>query len=237
MAKYPRNCCPACGHPVGASRYYWHAWIWARWNCKSCGALLRFDSDRRWLFAVFILLWKILFLGVMVFCIWSGFPLWTYFVWGIPWVSVVVFFYFRIDRVILAESLQSAPHGVMFKISIAALAFALFTSLGFLTYVLWQNSEWKQQVYALAAYEGGERASHDYQAGKLRLFVIVGERRDDKYSGTNDGPFEIWYPQYFPDSYPFRYPTEVMVSFYNEDMRLRHEQAEKLPASTNVVKP
>jgi hypothetical protein len=122
------------------------------------------------------------------------------------------------------------------KIVIAVLVAALFTSLGFLVHALWQNSQRKQQVYGLAGYEGGTRALHDYHAGKLRLFVIAGERSDDKYSGTNDGPFEILYPQYFPEYYTFRYPTEMMVTFYNDKMRYMHDHPEKFLTTTNITK-
>jgi hypothetical protein len=119
------------------------------------------------------------------------------------------------------------------KIYNVVLIIALFTSLGFLVHALWQNLQWKMQVETLAGYEGATRARHDFQAGRLRLFMIVGERSDDKFSGTNDGPFEVWYPQYFPEYYPFRYATTVMVTNYNERMRFLREHPDKSLETTN----
>ncbi len=117
---------------------------------------------------------------------------------------------------------------------IAVLVVALIASLGFLAHALWQNQMWEMQVYGLAGYQGASRARQDFQAGRLRLFVIAGERSDDKFSGTNDGPFEIWYPQYFPQYHPFRYSAEQMVKFYNDKMRYMHEHPEKFVTATNT---
>jgi hypothetical protein len=129
------------------------------------------------------------------------------------------------------------------KVAILVLIVALFTSLGFLAHALWRNSMWEQQmflweqqVYGLAGYEGGTRALHDFRAGKLRLYVISGERDHEKYSGTNDGPFEVWYPQYFPEYYAFRYPVEVKVSFYNDKMRYMHDHSDKFLTITNTTR-
>jgi hypothetical protein len=123
-------------------------------------------------------------------------------------------------------------------VAIVVFALAFITAVGFLGYEFWQNQMWKMEVYGLAGYEGGTRARHDFQAGRLRLFVIAGERSDDKYSGTNDGAFEVWYPQYYSQYYPFRYSAEQMVSSYNERMRYLHEHPEKpLNITNNITKP
>jgi hypothetical protein len=73
----------------------------------------------------------------------------------------------------------------------------------------------------------------DYRDGKLRLLVINGERKVERYSGTNDGPFEIWYPECISECYASRYKTEVMVMFYN--IRMRYP--EKSLTTTNGAKP
>ena len=91
------------------------------------------------------------------------------------------------------------------------------------------------EVQTLADYEGATRAGHDFRTGRLRLFAIAGERNEDKFSGSNDGPFEIWNPQHYPEYYPFRYSTEVMVTNYNGRMRYLHEHPEKALESTNRV--
>lgn len=129
---------------------------------------------------------------------------------------------------------EFANNPKILKIAIAIIVVALFTSLGFLARALWLNSVWKAEVNALAGYEGGERASPDYRDGKLRLFVISGERDDDKFSGTNDGLFEIWFPQYYPKLYPLRYSEEEMVEAYNNRMKSMNEHLEKFQATTNT---
>jgi hypothetical protein len=124
------------------------------------------------------------------------------------------------------------------RFAVIFLALAFTIAAGFLGYELWQNLMWKMQVETLAGHEGATRARHDLSVGRLRLFVIAGERSDDKYSGTNDGAFEVWYPQYYPQYYPFRYSAEQMVSSYNEKMRYLHEHPEKpLTITNNITKP
>jgi hypothetical protein len=120
------------------------------------------------------------------------------------------------------------------KITFAILVFALCVSLGFLARALSDNFAWKLQVESLALYEGSTRARHDFQSGKLRLFVISGGRDDDKFSGTNDGSFEVWFPQYFPEIRSFRYATETMVTAYNDRMRYMHEHPDRYLTSTNT---
>jgi hypothetical protein len=121
------------------------------------------------------------------------------------------------------------------KAVIAVLLLALFTSLGFLARALSNNFLWKLQVETLALYEGSTRARHDFQSGKLRLFVISGGRSDDRFSGTNDGPYEVWFPQYFPEVRSFRYAAETMVTAYNDRMRYLHEHPERHLGSTNTT--
>ncbi|MEI6392581.1 MAG: hypothetical protein WCT12_15930 [Verrucomicrobiota bacterium] len=121
------------------------------------------------------------------------------------------------------------------KIVIALLAVALCTSLGFLARALLTNFTWKLQVDSLAGYEGSTRATHDFQSGKVRLFVISGRRPDDEFSGTNDGPFQVWFPQYFSEIPTFRYAAETMVAAYNNRMRYMHEHPERYPVSTNTA--
>jgi hypothetical protein len=121
------------------------------------------------------------------------------------------------------------------KIVIAVLLVALFTSLGFLARELSRNFTWQLQVDSLARYEGSTRARHDFQSGRLRLFVLSGGRGDDKFSGTNEGPFEIWFPQYFPELKPFRYAAETMVTTYNDRIRYLHEHPERARVTTNTT--
>lgn len=121
------------------------------------------------------------------------------------------------------------------QIAIGVLVVALCASLGFLVRALSNNFVWKLQVDTLARYEGSTRARHDFQSGRLRLFVISGGRSEDKFSGTNDGPFEVWFPQYFPELSPFRYAADTMVAAYNDRMRYMHAHPERYPVSTNTA--
>lgn len=121
------------------------------------------------------------------------------------------------------------------KIIIATLTIALITSLGFLVHSqLWQNSNWKAEVGSLASIQGYEEADKDFQAGKLKVFVISGECHEDKYSGTNDGPFEVWTAEYYPSfSWPERYSIEEKIEAYNRHMRLKYERS---LAHANTIK-
>ncbi len=88
---------------------------------------------------------------------------------------------------------------------------------------LWQNSNWKGMLGSLASNQGYEEADKDFNSGKLRVFTISGECHEDKFSGTNDGPFQIWIAEYFPAStYPERYSDEVKIKYYNLHMRSKY---------------
>jgi hypothetical protein len=112
--KYPDNCCPACGHPVGSKRYYWRAWIWARWQCESCGTRLRFDLRRRLKLGLRLLMFVVLMLGIATLCIFSRLSPW---IWTIPllviYISGFIFIFFRCrDRIIAAEPGKDDSHAL-----------------------------------------------------------------------------------------------------------------------------
>ena len=121
------------------------------------------------------------------------------------------------------------------KILVALLVIALITSLGFLGRSFWQNYWWEQEVYGLAGMVASKQALADFRQGKLRLQIIQGENERLRYSGSNDGPFEIWIVQFYPLlGYPHRYSTEQHVAFYNRKMRYLHEHPDKFLAATNT---
>ena len=122
------------------------------------------------------------------------------------------------------------------KTVIIGLMLVLFALVFALGHTLEQNFLWKMRVDSLADYEGVTRASHDFQAGKLRLFVISGERDHDNFSGTNDGPFEIWFPQYYPKVYSLRFSTERMAAAYNSRMRCLQAHSGKVLTESNTSK-
>src|SRR2546422_10986187 len=121
------------------------------------------------------------------------------------------------------------------KVVIAVLTIALLTSLGFLGRALWRNYWWEQEAYGLAGMVATKQAMEDFRQGRLRLHVLLGENEHLRYSGSNDGPFEIWIPHFYPSlGYPHRFSTEQQIEFYNRKMRYMHEHPEKFVAQTNT---
>lgn len=110
------------------------------------------------------------------------------------------------------------------KLIIVIVTITLITSLSFLIHSLfWQNSNLKAEVGSLASIQGCEEADKDFQAGRLKVFVISGECHEDRFSGTNDGPFEVWITSYFPSlPQPHRYSTGKKIEAYNFRMRSKY---------------
>lgn len=111
------------------------------------------------------------------------------------------------------------------KITIATLT--IITAILFVALIysaLWKNENWKGQVNSLAQDQGYYEAKEDFQAGKLKKLVISGDREEDKFSGTNDGPFQIWNPIYISSwPYPDRYSVEMEVKGYNLGMQSKYK--------------
>ena len=80
-------CCPACGHPVGASRWFWRAWIWARWHCASCDSLLRFDFRRRLLLGLCVGLLGALVMLIGVILVSASISPW---IWAAPLLGIYI---------------------------------------------------------------------------------------------------------------------------------------------------
>jgi hypothetical protein len=124
------------------------------------------------------------------------------------------------------------------KIVIAVLAIALVTSLLLFGRALRHKSPWESEAVELANFKGSERALCDFQAGKLRLFVLGAVSESDTYSGSNDGPFEIWIPQYFPPrGSVHRLSMERWIAIYNHQMRSMHDHPENFVTTTNTNRP
>jgi len=104
MKARSNHCCPVCGHPVGASRWFWRAWIWARWHCASCGSLLRFDFRRRLMLGLYVGLFYALVMGIAVLLVLSRISPW---IWAVPilgiyiWGTVIIFA--RGDKIVVAD--------------------------------------------------------------------------------------------------------------------------------------
>jgi len=129
------------------------------------------------------------------------------------------------------------------RITVGALAITIIVLIGLLVHSLIQMAEskdqigdLKEQVYTFGSQVGEMQASRDFRDGKLRLYVIEGERPFERYSGTNDGPFEVWFPAndriYVGH---FGYAVEVMVSAYNDRMRYMQRHPTKFLNTTNTI--
>ncbi|MBN9693942.1 MAG: hypothetical protein J0M24_27175 [Verrucomicrobia bacterium] len=124
---------------------------------------------------------------------------------------------------------------ILVALLVLTLVIALITSLGFLGRALWRNYWWEQEVYGLTGMVATTQAMEDFRHGKLRLRAIQGENDEPRYSGSNDGPFEIWIVQYYPSlPYPHHYSTEQQVEFYNRKMRHMHKHPENFVDQTNT---
>ncbi|HEY3762102.1 MAG TPA: hypothetical protein VGN23_10185 [Verrucomicrobiae bacterium] len=143
-------------------------------------------------------------------------PAWL-FQWWIIFFPGIIF-----TRYVLKKESLQALRSVIFILSTA-----FITALIFLIHSqYWQGSNWKNTVTSLADDQGCNEAASDFESGKLKLLIISGECDEDKYSGTNDGPFAIWVAQYYPDlPWPDRFSMEERVRYYNLTMRNKYERS------------
>ena len=145
------------------------------------------------------------FIGGCLFCIPAIFFQW--------WI--IFFFGILVTRLIARQHDPKILKGI-----IILLVLMLITLLGFLVHSqFWQNSNWKAQINLFVMEKAFEEAKKDFQAGKLKTYIIAGKCDTDKYSGTNDGPFAVWITHYYPSYYPDRFIEEKRVEFYNMEMR------------------
>jgi hypothetical protein len=87
---------------------------------------------------------------------------------------------------------------------------------------------WRDLVLQSEGAAASEQALRDFREGHLRLYCLGGENERAKYTGTNDGPFEMWIPQFYPSlGRPHRYSTEQFIEFYNRKMRYMHSNPDK----------
>jgi hypothetical protein len=146
-----------------------------------------------------------------------------------PWW--LIFF----SGILLARYIFRQNNSQTLKAIIAVLVIGLITFLGLWIHSqLWQNSNWKGEINYLANVQGAEEARKDFQAGKLKKIIISDECDEDKFSGTNDGPFQVWIAQYFPQStYPERYSIEQKIKAY--DLVMHSQYKWSLTHTNNVM--
>jgi hypothetical protein len=136
-----------------------------------------------------------------------------------PWW--LIFF----SSILFARYVSRQSNSQILKTVIAVLVIGLITFLGLWVHSqFWLNPNWKGEVNYFANVQGAEDAKKDFQASKLKLFVISGECHEDKFAGTNDGPFQVWIAEYFPQStYPERYSVEQKIKAYNLVMHSQYK--------------
>jgi hypothetical protein len=121
----------------------------------------------------------------------------------------------------LSRRFSSKPQiGAYFLV--ALLAAFLLSSVFFNAYICWQiygTAGWRERVLASVRTEASREASDDFREKHFRLYRL-GEAADTaRYTGTNDGPFEIWNVAFFPSFGSVEhYSAEKFIECYNEDM-------------------
>jgi hypothetical protein len=128
------------------------------------------------------------------------------------------------------------------QIAIAAviglLLVSQLASLAFAAWCYWQIyffGGWRDEVYGLVGMTAMTQAMDDYGEGQLRLYTLGGETEESYYTGTNDGPFEVWIPYYYPPlGRAHRYSREQFVEFYNRKMRYMYNHPKTFPRKADV---
>jgi len=125
------------------------------------------------------------------------------------------------------------------RIGVALLFVAFFCSLALNLWCLWQIyyfGGWRDTVQLKASMQATLLALNDYEAGILRIYTIQGQREARAFTGTHDGPFEVWAEQYYPSLGPaHRLSTEECVKAYNNKMRYMYDHPDRWSRPTNVV--
>jgi hypothetical protein len=78
----------------------------------------------------------------------------------------------------------------------------------------------------------------DFRDGHLRLYVFEAPNDKRRFTGRNEGPFEIWIPPIHPElGNAHLYSTEQFIEFYNRKMRLMHSHPDKFPPKPIKAEP
>ncbi len=122
---------------------------------------------------------------------------------------------------------------------IGLLSVSLLPSLLLAAWSHWQiygTGGWRDEVYGLEGMVASGRALDDFRDGHLRLYRLGGENEKARYTGTNDGPFEVWIPQFYPSlGRAHRYSTEQFIEFYNRKMQYMQTHPGKFQRETVQV--
>jgi hypothetical protein len=120
-------------------------------------------------------------------------------------------------------------------IAIAITGVLCLSSLFLIGWAVWQIygiGGWRDEVYALSGANAAQQAMDDFRQNKLRLYILGHATDRHQFTGTNDGPFELWIPSFHPAlGSAHRYSTEEFVKSYNRKMLYMHSHPEDFPRS------
>jgi hypothetical protein len=124
------------------------------------------------------------------------------------------------------------------KVLIALLGGCVLGCAALVAWGYWQvygPGGWRDQVYGSTGALASRQALDDFRQGRLRLYQLAGESNAAKYTGTNEGPFEVWVADFYPSlGRAHRYAKEQFVEFYNRKMRYMHEHPERFQESSGA---
>jgi len=87
---------------------------------------------------------------------------------------------------------------------------------------------WRDEVHGLSGANAAQQAMADFRQSKHRLYIFGPANDRRRFTGSNNGPFEIWMPAYHPKlGSAHRYSTEQFVEFYNRKMLYMHSHSNK----------
>jgi hypothetical protein len=131
---------------------------------------------------------------------------------------------------------QLAVIGLIGLFALALLGSVILNGWGY--FQIYGIGGWRDVVYGLQGMVASDQALHDFRDGHLRLYRFGGESETAKFTGTNDGPFEVWVPQFYPSlGRAHRYSTEQFIEFYNRKMHYMFSNPEKFRTTTGSVEP
>ena len=128
------------------------------------------------------------------------------------------------------------PHIVITLLSVLLLLSAFLCVWLYLQ--IYDPGGWRDEVFGLEGMNASRHALDDFQNGHLRLYRIGGESDKARYTGTNEGPFEVWTSQFYPSlGRAHRFSTEQFIEFYNGKMHYMYEHPDKFREPTKEVQP
>lgn len=139
-------------------------------------------------------------------------------------------------------AMKNLKHIILFSIS-GLLLLGLISSLALNAFLYWQIHGpfgWRDEVFVQTSTRATLEAMSKFRSGELRLYSIDPTDGDRHYTGTSEGPFEIWRPDFDPeiDNAPARrFGLETYVESYNRKMRYMLAHPEDFPLPEGIVPP